>query len=212
MATTFPFELSWRWQVSLAAGEAADGSVISGLVLAARAGDLKAFDKLMQLEERRVYRTALHVLGRAEDAEDAVQDVFLRVHRKLAGYDAQRPWRSWLYAVAINVCRDIQRKRRIRAWVSLDAWRDAGGAEPVAADPAPDEAADVETRRRILQQGLKRLTAREREALTLHAIEELSAADAAVILGVAEGTVRSLASRARTKLSAYVESRLGGKP
>jgi RNA polymerase sigma-70 factor (ECF subfamily) len=180
------------------------------MILAARAGDLEAFDKLMQLEERRVYRTALHLLGRPEDAEDAVQETFLRVHSKLARYDVRRSWRPWLYAVAVNVCRDLGRKRRLRAWVSLDAWRAAGGAEPAAADPTPHEAAEAEARREILRQGLKRLTAREREALTLHVIEELPAAQAAQILGVAEGTVRSLASRARAKLSAYVESRLGG--
>jgi RNA polymerase sigma-70 factor (ECF subfamily) len=165
----------------------------------------------MQLEQRRVYRTALNLLGRREGAEDAVQEAFLRVHRGLSGYDSRRAWRPWLYAVAINVCRDMRRKRRMRAWVSLDAWRDAGGEDPADQAPSPDETAETEARRRILSQGMKRLTAREREALTLHAIEDLPAADSAAILGVSEGTVRSLASRARAKLSEYVESRLGGR-
>jgi RNA polymerase sigma-70 factor (ECF subfamily) len=212
MATALPFDqLGWRLQLSLAADEDSEAKGVLAFVAAARAGDLEAFDRLMQLEERRVYRTALHLLSRPEDAEDAVQETFLRVHRALARYDVNRSWRPWLYAIALNVCRDIGRKRRMQAWVSLDAWKEAGGSDPAAPEPAPDEAADAQGRLRILQQGMKRLTAREREALTLHAIEELPAAESAAILGVAEGTVRSLASRARAKLSEYVESRLGGR-
>ena len=210
MATTFPFEqFGWSIQLSADAPDPQDGP-IPALVAGARAGDLDAFDKLMQLEERRVYRTALHLLGRPEDAEDAVQEIFLRVHRGLGRFDPARPWRSWLYAVALNVCRDAARKRRLRAWVSLDAWRESGGADPEAVGPGPDEQAENELRREILRQGMKRLSPREREALILHAIEDVPAAEAAVILGVAEGTIRSLASRARAKLAEYVESRLGG--
>lgn len=209
MATAFPFEQPYWWlQFSLGAGEE---SSVAPLVAAARAGDIEAFDQLMRLEERCVYRTALNLLNRPEDAEDAVQQTFLRVYRGLAGYDSDRPWRSWLYAIAVNVCRDMGRKRRLRAWVSLEAWREAGGEDPVASEPAADAEAELERRRQILQQGLKRLSPREREALTLHAIEDVPVAEAAKILGVAEGTVRSLTSRARAKLSEYVEGRLGGR-
>ena len=208
MATALPFDLAWRLQLSQASDKEAD---IAPLILAARSGDLDAFDRLMQLEQHRVYRTALHLLHRPEDAEDAVQEIFLRVHRGLDGYDAVRPWRSWLYAIALNVCRDIGRKRKLRAWVSLDAWRETGGEEPAATGPAPDDEAETARRRAILRQGLQRLSARQREALTLHAIEDVSVAETAAILGVAEGTVRSLTSRARAKLTEYVEGRLGGK-
>lgn len=209
MATAFPFEQpAWWLHLSLGAKQESN---VAPLILAARAGDLDAYDKLMQLEERRVYRTALNLLERPDDAEDAVQETFLRVHRGLAGYDAARPWRSWLYAIAVNVCRDLGRKRKLRAWMSLEAWRESGGQDPAAADPAPDEEAETARRRAILQQGLKRLSPREREALTLHAIEDLSVAETAAILGVAEGTARSLTSRARAKLAAYVDERLRGR-
>jgi RNA polymerase sigma-70 factor (ECF subfamily) len=211
MATAFPIEqLGWSVQLSEDASRPSEQPEVALLLAAVRAGEVEAFDKLMQLEERRVYRTALCLLGRPEDAEDAVQEIFLRVHRKLGSYDASRPWRSWLYVVSLNVCRDLGRRRRLRSWISLDAWRESGGPEPPAAGLLPDEQAENERRREILRQGMKRLSPREREALTLHAIEEVPAAEAAAILGVAEGTVRSLASRARTKLTEYVESRTGG--
>ena len=207
MATAFPIEqFGWSVQLSEDAARPCEQPEIPGLLAAIRAGDLQAFEKLMQLEERRVYRTALCLLGSPEDAEDAVQEIFLRVHRKLSSYDAGRPWRSWLYVVSLNVCRDLGRRRRLRLWISLDAWRESGGPDPPAAGLLPDEQAENERRREILRQGMKRLTPREREALTLHAIEDIPGAEAAAILGVAEGTVRSLTSRARAKLTEYVES------
>ncbi len=207
MATALPFDPAWWLQLSEAADSEAD---LAPLIRAARAGDLEAFDRLMQLEQHRVYRTALNLLNRREDAEDAVQETFLRVHRGLGRYDAARPWSAWLYAVTLNVCRDLARKRRRRAWVSLEAWRESGGEDPATAEPAPDEEAESAGRRAMLQDGLRRLSPREREALTLHAIEDVPVAETAAILGVAEGTVRSLTSRARAKLADYVQARLEG--
>ena len=211
MATAFPIErLGWILQLSEDATSPQETDKIAILIADIRAGNLEAFDTLMRLEERRVYRTALNLLGRPEDAEDAVQETFLRVHRSLDRYDAARPWRTWLYAVSLNVCRDVGRKRRLRSLVSLDAWRASGGADPLEEGPSPDVLAETERRREVLRQAMKRLTPREREALTLHAIEELSAAEVAPMLGVTEGTVRSLASRARAKLTQYVGERMGG--
>ena len=67
----------------------------------------EAFDRILLAHERLVLRTALRLLGRLEDAEDASQEVFLRLHRALRRLDEERDLKPWLYRVTVNVCRDI---------------------------------------------------------------------------------------------------------
>ena len=169
------------------------GEESAALVGKALAGDLHAFDRLMQLHERRVFRTATLLLGRSEDAEDAVQETFLRVFRALSSFHPERAFEPWLYRIAVNVCRDTGRRRRWRQLISLDGWLAGGGAEPRAA-------ADGDSRRDEIAAALARLPERERAAVVLRDVEGLSAAEAGRALGISEGTVRSHASRGRARL------------
>ena len=73
--------------------------------------DLAAFERIILEHERRVYLTALHLLGGRADAQDAAQEVWLRVHRGLKRIDPERDLAPWLYRVTVNVCRDIGRRR-----------------------------------------------------------------------------------------------------
>ncbi|MBI1353094.1 MAG: sigma-70 family RNA polymerase sigma factor [Acidobacteria bacterium] len=168
----------------------------AGLARRAREGDLNAFDRLMQLHERRVFRTATLLLGGAQDADDAVQETFLRLFRNLKSFDAERAFEPWLYRIAVNVCRDLARRRRWRQWVSLDGWLSGGGPEPAAAggDPRTAEIAAA----------LARLSERERAAVVLREVEGLSAAEAGRVLGISEGTVRAHASRGRARLREWL--------
>ena len=70
----------------------------------ARRGDEAAFEELMRMHERQVLRTALRLLGRLEDAEDAAQEAFLRLYRNLRGFHELAEIRPWLYRVTVNVC------------------------------------------------------------------------------------------------------------
>ena len=180
--------------MSRAEGAGVDES--AGLALRAREGDLDAFDRLMQLHERRIFRTATLLLGGVQDADDAVQEIFLRLFRNLKRFDASRAFEPWLYRIALNACRDLARRRRWRQWVSLDGWLAAGGAEPAAVGIDPRIAEIVAA--------LSRLSERERAAVVLREVEGLSAAEAGKILGISEGTVRSHASRGRARLRAML--------
>src|ERR1035441_4219389 len=80
---------------------------------AAKAGDLAAFDLLMRQYERLVLVTALRLLGTLEDAQDASQEVFLRLYRNLNKVGASGNLSGWLYRVTVNVCHDANRKRRV---------------------------------------------------------------------------------------------------
>src|SRR5260370_40405686 len=103
------------------------------LVRKAKAGDAAAFEAILCQFERRVLLTAMRLLnGNLEDAKDAAQQVFLRLHRSLHQLDANRHFASWLYRITVNVCRDMLRARAHRPALSLE---DAGaGLVPAAAD------------------------------------------------------------------------------
>jgi RNA polymerase sigma-70 factor, ECF subfamily len=163
-----------------------------------RAGG-RVFEELVAAHERMVLRTAYRLLGRLEDAQDAAQEVFLRLFRNLGRVEGDP--KAWLYRVTVNVCNDHHRKRL--PVVELDEHR---------ADPAPDpeRAATLDERKRLLMDGLATLGERERTSVVLRDIEGLSTAETAEILGVEEGTVRSHISAGRVKLAKYVRSRQRG--
>ena len=151
------------------------------------------FDRLVRLHERMVLGVAYRLLGRMEDAQDAAQEVFLKLfqkHRQIEGDP-----KPWLYRVTVNVCNDWYRKR-------------TAVAEPdeKAADPSADalQTITLEERKRLLRDGLLTLGERERAAIVLRDIEGLSTQQVARILGIEEVTVRSQISVARVKLAKYV--------
>jgi RNA polymerase sigma-70 factor, ECF subfamily len=160
-----------------------------------RAGG-QVFEELVAAHERMVLRTACRLLGRLEDAQDAAQEVFLRLFRNLGRIEGDP--KAWLYRVTVNVCNDHH--RRSRPVAELDEHR---------ADPAPDPeyAVTLDERKRLLMDGLATLGERERTSVVLRDIEGLSTAETAAILGVEEATVRSHISTARVKLAKYVRSR-----
>jgi RNA polymerase sigma-70 factor (ECF subfamily) len=176
-----------------------DGSKSSkGHVEAAKAGDLAAFDLLMRQYERLVLVTALRLLGRLEDAQDASQEVFLRLYKNLHKVEKSGNLSGWLYRVTVNVCHDVGRKRRVSAPVE-----DAGELAAPTADP---QRAAVETeRRRALEMSLRMLSEKERAVLVLRDLEGLSTEEVARALGTTEATVRSQVSKARVKVKDFLE-------
>ena len=172
------------------------------LVVAARAGDLAAFDLLMRQYERLVLVTALRLLGNMEDAQDASQEVFLKLHRNLGKLERAGNLTGWLYRVTVNVCHDLRHRRPIEA-----SGEDAGEAPDQAADPR--QALTDAERRRALELSLRMLTERERAAVTLRDLEGLSTQEAALAMGVNEATVRSHISQARVKMRGFLERYLG---
>jgi RNA polymerase sigma-70 factor, ECF subfamily len=82
------------------------------LMKRAKAGDVSAFRQIIVQNQRQVLMTALRLLGRLEQAQDAAQEVFLRLHKYLHRYNETREFSPWLYQVTVNVCRDINRHSR----------------------------------------------------------------------------------------------------
>ena len=101
------------------------------LIRLARAGDGPAFEALVTAYETRLYQLAFRYLGHREDALDAVQETFLRVYRFLGGFQEQSSFSTWIYRIAINVCRDLSLQRSRRGEQPLERGEDG--------EPSPAE-------------------------------------------------------------------------
>lgn len=165
---------------------------------------LGTFEQILIAHERQVYLTALHLLGRREDAQDAAQEVFLRLHRHLHRLDGSRELSPWLYRVTVNVCRDLARER-LRHSGPPPADHLVGGG------PDPHGEAGLAERRRLVSQALGTLPDKERAALVLRDIEGLTTREVARVVGSAEVTVRSQISSARRKIKTAIERFVGGR-
>jgi RNA polymerase sigma-70 factor (ECF subfamily) len=166
--------------------------ILLATIRAAQHGDSRAFEELMIASERRVANVAWRILGDAEEVKEAVQETFLRVFKHLKRYDESRDFFGWLYRIAVNVCRDLDaRRRRRRIFSPLD------DALPMITPPRTNDDAAM------LRRAIDTLPERERLAIILRDIEELSTEDVAAILGNTPATVRVQISKARAKLRTW---------
>ncbi len=197
-----------KWKIF---GQAGTSAVPAGEdaadVTAPLSGEARAFERLMKIHERRVFNTARRLLGSVEDAQDAAQEVFLRLYRFLDRFDSGRPLEPWLYRVTVNVCHDLgRRRRRAQPAISLEELEQK---RPVAAaDPDPGAAAQIAEEKRIVEQAIATLAEKERAALVLRDVEGLSTAEVAEVLGSSQPTVRSQICRARLKIKKYRDRKL----
>jgi RNA polymerase sigma-70 factor (ECF subfamily) len=172
-----------------------------------RAGDAEAFESIVRRHEDRVYGLARRLLGRREDAEDAAQEAFFRLYRALCRLDPGRPVLPYLYRLTVNVCRDLGRRRRLRATVPLDDV--PPGREPVDAGADTEAAARLAEQRRIAAAALRTLPEKQRAALVLRDVQGLTTREVAEVLGTSEVTVRTQICRARLKAKEYRDRVLG---
>ena len=194
---------------SMAAG--ATGEV--ALLDRCRGGDAEAFSRLVNLHEGMVYNLAARLLGDPEEARDLSQEVFLQVYRSLGGFRGTSSLRTWIYRIVVNQCRNRRRfwkRRRKDRSLPIEELNPADEMELSAGGggPGPLEVLERAERSRRVQEALLGLSFEHRAILLLREVEELSCAEIAGTLGLAEGTVKSRLSRAREALRA----RLCGTP
>lgn len=168
------------------------------------AGDRSAFSELVSRYQDRLYASMLGVTGSAEEAEDVVQDAFVRAFVKLASFQQTSQFFTWLYRIAFNTALSRHRRRRTR--VSLDQVRETTGMEPVDNVDAPDEAMLRRERIAMVRQAMAQLTEEHRSILVLREMDEHSYETIAEILEISIGTVRSRLSRARYQLKLTLEA------
>jgi RNA polymerase sigma-70 factor, ECF subfamily len=170
----------------------------------AKAGDAAAFERIVVHHERFVLRTAQRLLIDREDAKDAAQEVFLRLHRHLHRFREEGDLAPWLHRITVNVCLDVLRR----------AKRNPGAGEAMeAVDHSlnPEQELSHAQQRAMILAALGTLSPRERMAIVLREIEGCTTAEAARILGSSETTVRSQISTGRVKIRDFVLARLRTK-
>ena len=138
------------------------------LVTRSRGGDLESFNQLILRWERPIYALAYRVIGREEDARDVCQETFLRAFRALPGFKGQAKFSSWVYRIALNLCRDWMRRQRRTPTVQMPE-----GADPVelAAEGGPAESIeDLVSRRElsaVVAEAMALLPEEQRTAIVL---------------------------------------------
>lgn len=168
-----------------------DGRDDRALLAAHVAGDPDAFTVLVRRHRDRLWAVALRTMRDREEAADALQDALLSAFRNAAGYRGDAAVTTWLHRVVVNACLDRMRRRAVRPTVPL-------GESDL---PTPrDEQAALENRLDVAA-ALARLPEAQRAAIVLVDLQDLSVAEAAIALGVAEGTVKSRCSRGRLALA-----------
>ncbi|MGH3460021.1 MAG: RNA polymerase subunit sigma-70 [Kribbellaceae bacterium] len=195
------------------------------LVAAAQAGDRGAFARLAEPYRRELHVHCYRMLGSVEDAEDAVQETYLRAWTRLDSFAGRAPFRAWLYGIATHVCLDALRRKKARAWPTdltgpADPYSYVLGAGEVpwlqpypdrmleAAAPPDAEPEAVVTSKETVElaflAAIQRLPARQRAVLILRDVLDWSAKDTAAALEMSPAAVNSALQRAHKTLGEHL--------
>ncbi len=166
------------------------------LVADAKHGDTTAYEELVRMHQGIAFRVALVAAGDRGDAEEAVQDAFVKAYRALGRFREGSPFRPWLLRIVANEARNRRRSAGRRAGLALRATAVVSGD----AAPSPETTALTLERRGTLLEGLARLDERDREVLVHRFLLELGEEETAAALGVRPGTVKSRTARALERL------------
>jgi RNA polymerase sigma-70 factor (ECF subfamily) len=162
-------------------------------------GDNAAWEQIHFRYRRRVLHVAYKFTGRYEEAEDLMQDVFLRIFRGLARFDREANFNTWLMSVARNHCIDHYRAKKRACEIHLEDVQDFHLT--AAASGNPQRLVEEQDRRNLLRQALARLPEKLREAIILRDLMELTYEEMVARLGLPEGTVKSRLNRGRAALA-----------
>jgi RNA polymerase sigma-70 factor (ECF subfamily) len=176
-----------------ALGDAQEAMQDARLVERVLRGDAEAYGSLVSRHMRRAFAVAYRILEHREDAEDVVQDSFMRALERIDQLDRRRPFRPWLLRIVVNQALNFRRARGIRTTASLSDSARAGG-------PLPDRQAEDTDLRRRLRAALDMLPEKQRTVVQLADLEGLTSGEIGRIMDLADGTVRWHLHEARKAL------------
>jgi RNA polymerase sigma-70 factor (ECF subfamily) len=179
----------------------AEADVVQGC----RSGSLPAFERLYELYGARMKSVACNLLGNSADAEDAVQDAFLKIFRSVEHFKGDSALSTWIYRILVNACYDLMRKRRRRQEEANPAAEQRSPTTPAVG--APDHPL-----RLALEKSLARLKPRNRTVFLLFEVEGLKHREIAEVLDIPEGTSKNLLFEAKRELHRLLASPGSSKP
>lgn len=173
------------------------------LITQCRAGDSAAIDALISAHKMRIYRLALSMLDDPAEADEATQDTFIAAINRLDSYRGESSFGTWLYAIALNMCRERLRKRRTRERLALvmRALRRTDSAEH------PEQTVIQREADATLWRAIRKLDDTQREVVILRYYHDLRQEDIARITGVSERTVRNRLYAAHQRLQALLKEK-----
>jgi RNA polymerase sigma-70 factor (ECF subfamily) len=174
------------------------------LIERSRRGELAAFDELVRRYERSVYNTAYRLSGSYDDASDIAQEAFVRAWNNLKSFRGDSAFSTWLYRIVTNVFLDERKRRRSRPHRSLEEELDLDESSVTRQfedpSPGPQERAEGDERRRLLEQAIATLPEAQRVMVVLYHTQGLAYEEIAEITRLPMGTVKSRLNRARLAL------------
>jgi len=174
------------------------------LVEACLAGEESAFDVLLGRWEKRIRGAIYRLVGSDEEARDLCQEAFLKAYKNLRSFKQEARFSSWLYQIALNLCRDRMRRRRGKTMVSLDELEEGGAAMPVAGPTALDLLQERDTSR-LVAQAVESLPGEQREVIILKEYQGLTFLEIAQVLDVPISTVKTRLYRGLDQLRSRLE-------
>ncbi len=176
----------------------------AAIVAQARLGDAKAFSELLRRYEGKIFRLALHITQNREDAEDVLQEAFLKAYEHLDQFQGQSKFYTWIVRIAVNQALMKLRKRKTDRSVSLDETIDTGedtvAREIAAWDENPEQQYSREEINQILSSAIDGLAPIYRAVFVLRDVDELSTEETAEALDLSIPAVKSRLLRARLQL------------
>ena len=162
------------------------------LVVAFQAGDVAAFDLLVSRWDRKIQGAVYRVVGQGEDVRDITQEAFLKAYRALPLFKREAKFSSWLYQIALNLCRDrLRRRRRSLAEVSLDLLNENGDLPLAAGGPSAVELLEAREISRTVGSAVWALPEEQREVIVLKEYQGLTFQEIADVLGLPVSTVKT---------------------
>jgi len=177
----------------------------------AKAGDVAAFEELIEGYQKKIYNLAYRILGNYEDAGDMAQEALIRIFRSIANFKEQSSFSTWVYRITTNVCLDEIRKKKNKKVISLDEeiHMDDGDMKRqiMSDDIQPDAAAELGELRAFVSDAINSLPEEQRLVITLRDIQGLSYEEISSVLDCPSGTVKSRINRARQALKNVLSTR-----
>lgn len=174
------------------------------LLMRAKAGDVAAFEELTEAYQKKIFNLAYRMVGNYDDAGDMAQEALIRIFRSIGSFKEQSSFSTWVFRITTNVCLDEIRKRKNKKAFSLDEEIHTEDGEMqrqiISDDPLPDEIAEREELRSIVNKAINSLPEEQKIIITLRDIQSLSYEEIANVLSCPVGTVKSRINRARQAL------------
>jgi len=182
------------------------------LVARAQRGEVKAFDELVNRYKQRLYAAAYHMTGNHEDANDLVQDAFIKAYRSLHSFKGQSSFYTWIYRITVNRTINFLKRNKQRDHASLNDMDASVETDPdyveLMSHVTPRREVGLNELQEKLNEAIQKLSEEHRAVVIMHDVQGMTHADIAKVMGCSEGTVRSRLFYARQQLQGLLSDYL----